>query len=111
MSFQNGSLTAMLSVSEYINFIFYFLMAFGVVFQMPLVLMLLSLLGIVTPAFLSDKRKYAVLIIFVMAAILTPGPDVFSQLLLAVPMLVFYEIGIVFSRLAVYGGFSRGGHA
>lgn len=100
LSFQRPDLRAIIGLSEYMGMLFYFLFAFGLIFQMPLVILLLSAAGMVTPAQLAAKRKYAALLIFVAAALLTPGPDVFSQVLLAAPMLLFYEVGILAARIA-----------
>ena len=76
-----------------------FLLAFGVVFEMPLVIFFLARLGIVDAKMLSKYRKYSILLIFIAAAILTPTPDVFSQFLMAAPMMVLYEIGVILARL------------
>jgi sec-independent protein translocase protein TatC len=100
LSFQSENLKAMMSIGEYLGFLFYFLIAFGVVFQTPLIILFLSLTGIVSPEFLASKRKIAILVIFILAAILTPGPDVFSQLMVAFPMILFFEVGILISRVA-----------
>lgn len=81
------------SLSEYFSFAVQMLIAFGVIFELPLVIFFLARLGIVTGQWLRQKQKYAVLVIFIVAAILTP-PDVVSQLLMAAPLLVLYELGI-----------------
>ncbi len=81
------------SLSEYFSFAVQMLIAFGVIFELPLVIFFLARLGVVTGPWLRHKQKYAVLIIFIVAAILTP-PDVVSQLLMAAPLLVLYEMGI-----------------
>ena len=78
-----------------------FTLAFGVVFEMPVVITILSMLGIVTPQFLSKNRKYAILINFIVAAILTPTPDVVNQSLMAGPLCILYEVGIICSRVVV----------
>lgn len=91
--FSSENLQPWLSVSEYLSFTISFLMAFGVVFQLPMLFWLLGALGIVKAKFLRASRKYALIIIFVVAAILTP-PDVISQVLMALPMLLLYELGI-----------------
>ena len=85
--------TPMLSISQYVDFLFSFVLSFGLVFEMPVIIYVLCRLGIVTVAQLTAIRKYVVLGIFVVAALLTP-PDVLSQVLMALPMLLLYEIGI-----------------
>jgi sec-independent protein translocase protein TatC len=87
--------------SEYVDFTLKFLLAFGVIFELPLAMVIAARLGLVTPQFLSRNRKYAILINFIIAAILTPTPDVFNQCLMALPMCVLYEFGILASRFVV----------
>src|SRR5215472_15885080 len=65
----------MLTVSSYTDFVIKFTLAFGIVFQLPVVIMILSLIGVVTPQFLARNRKYAILVNFIIAAVLTPTPD------------------------------------
>lgn len=89
----------MISVNYYISFVTIFLFGFGIMFQMPLVVIFLTKTGIITPQWLVRNRKYVVLIVFVLAGILTPGPDIFSQFMMAVPALILYEIGILISKL------------
>jgi sec-independent protein translocase protein TatC len=96
---QDQGLRPMITVSSYIGFILKFTLAFGVVFQMPVVITLLSLVGVVTPQFLSKNRKYAILINFVIAAILTPTPDIVNQSLMAGPLIILYEVGIICARV------------
>ena len=96
---QEQGLKAMITVSSYVDFILKFTLAFGVVFEMPVVITVLSMLGIVTPQFLSKNRKYAILINFIIAAILTPTPDVVNQTLMAGPLCILYEVGIICSRV------------
>jgi sec-independent protein translocase protein TatC len=99
ISFKTGNLVPTLSVNRYVDFILKFTLAFGLVFELPLALTLGSRLGLVTPAFLAKNRKYAILLCFVASAILTPTPDAFNQLLMAGPMILLYELGIVAARL------------
>ncbi len=93
MSYSTGNIVAMLSINEYLSFALKMMLAFGLVFEMPLFSFFLSRMGIITAQKMRDVRKYAVLAVFVIAAILTP-PDVFSQLMMAGPMLILYEISI-----------------
>ena len=80
-------------VSEYLDLIMTLIFAFGLCFQLPVFLTLLGKAGIISAQFLADKRKYAIIIAFIMAAFLTP-PDIISQVMLAVPLLVLYELSI-----------------
>ncbi|MFH1854527.1 MAG: twin-arginine translocase subunit TatC [Candidatus Omnitrophota bacterium] len=99
MTFGTEYLTPMISVGKYISFVISLSFAFGIVFELPLVILFLTMIGVVTPRFLSEKRKYAIVIIFIAAAIFTP-PDVITQCLMAVPLLILYEISIFLSRIA-----------
>ena len=88
----------MTDINAYLDFVLVIFLAFGLSFELPVALVILALLGWVTPAQLREWRGYAIVGIFVVAAIVTP-PDVVSQLLLAVPMVLLYELGIVAARL------------
>ena len=101
LTYKTGSLTPMLSVGSYVDFCLKFILAFGAVFELPIVIVFLARVGIVTPKALAKNRKYAVLAAFIIAAILTPTPDAFNQTLMAVPMIVLYEAGVLVSRLFV----------
>ena len=88
-------LTPMPSVSDYFSLTLRLLIAFGVIFELPVFMVLLAKLGMVDAPFLRKNRKYAFLLAFVIAAILTPTPDVVNQLLMALPLVVLYEISIL----------------
>jgi sec-independent protein translocase protein TatC len=94
----NAGLNTMLSASKYLSFIVAFLLPFGLIFEIPVLVLLLTKMKLITPAQLRKKRRYIILAIFILAAILTP-PDVISQVLLALPMLLLYEISILVSYL------------
>jgi sec-independent protein translocase protein TatC len=85
--------------SEYVDFTLKFVLAFGVIFELPLAMTIAARLGLVTPQFLARNRKYAILVNFIIAAILTPTPDVFNQSLMALPMCLLYEVGILSARI------------
>ena len=87
----------MTDISAYLDFVLVLFLAFGLSFELPVALVILALLGWVTPAQLREGRGYAVVGIFVVAAVLTP-PDVVSQLMLAIPMCFLYELGIHAAR-------------
>jgi sec-independent protein translocase protein TatC len=97
LEFQIPEIQANISFSSFLNFVLSTLLAFGTIFELPIVMFLLTKFGIVRSSFYTKYRKYMILIIFIVAAILTP-PDVVSQVLMALPMLLLYEIGIVFSK-------------
>jgi sec-independent protein translocase protein TatC len=84
-------------VSEYLSLSMTVIFAFGIAFELPVILILLTRIGLLSAAKLTQFRRYAIVLIFIAAAVLTP-PDVFSQLSLALPMLVLYEISILGSK-------------
>ena len=99
IGFANEYVKALPSVKQYFSFSIKLLFAFGIVFELPVVIFFLSKIGIVTPELLRKKRKYAILLTFVLAAILTP-PDVITQCMMAMPLIVLYEIGILVAAIA-----------
>jgi len=100
LTFKVGDfLMPMLSVGQYVSFCLKIILAFGTVFQLPIVIVFLTKVGIVSPKTLAKNRRYAVLAAFVLAALLTPTPDIFNQALMAVPMILLYEVGIWISML------------
>ncbi len=86
--------TMMTDISNYLDFVLVIFLAFGASFELPVALVILALLGWVTPKQLREWRGYAIVAIFVLAAVITP-PDVVSQMLLALPMILLYEAGII----------------
>ncbi len=87
-------------ISQYLDFVITIFFAFGVAFQVPVATFLLILSGVTTPEALAKKRPYIVIAAFVIGMILTP-PDVFSQSLLAIPMWLLFELGLLMSRLFI----------
>jgi sec-independent protein translocase protein TatC len=99
LSYKTENLIAIIKIGDYIDFVLKFLLACGIVFELPLVIVLLSKMGIVSPDWLAKYRKYAFLASFILGAILTPTPDVFNQTLISIPIYLLYEVGILFARL------------
>jgi len=93
------SIQQMPRFGEYVDFVLKFLLAFGVIFELPLAMTIAARFGLVTPQFLAKNRKYAILVNFIIAAILTPTPDVFNQTMMALPMCLLYEVGIIAARI------------
>ena len=100
LSFATDTVRPLLTMREFLSFASLFLLVFGLIFELPLVLVFLVKLGIVSIDFLTKNRKYAILVIFIIAAVLTP-PDVISQTMMAIPMMALYEIGILGARIFV----------
>ncbi|YBU68467.1 twin-arginine translocase subunit TatC [Desulfovibrio piger] len=94
LGFSSEQIQAMPRITDYLDFVIKLLLAFGLIFEMPLFSFFLSRMGLITAQMMRKVRRYAVLCIFIVAAILTP-PDVVSQLLMAMPMLLLYEISIL----------------
>ena len=89
--------SVMPDIGKYLDFVLVLFLSFGLCFEVPVVLVILVALGVVTPAQLAEGRRYAIVGAFVIAAVLTP-PDILSQVMLAVPMCLLYELGIVGAR-------------
>ncbi|WP_226671314.1 twin-arginine translocase subunit TatC [Metabacillus litoralis] len=88
-----------IGINEYFTFLLQITMPFGLLFQMPVVIMFLTRLGIVTPMFLTKVRKYAYFVLLVIAALITP-PEITSHLMVSIPMFILYEISIWISRIS-----------
>ncbi len=86
-------------MKEYLSFSIKFLLAFGLVFEFPVVLVLLAKIGIIDAKMLARQRKYAILLIFIVAAAVTPSPDLLSQVIMAIPLIGLYELSILLSRI------------
>jgi sec-independent protein translocase protein TatC len=98
LGFASETIQPLPSMREYLSFASKLLLAFGVVFELPLIITFLAKLGMVSVSFLKKNRKYALLLFFVGAAILTP-PDVVTQVMMALPLMVLYEISIVGAKI------------
>ncbi len=93
------SISPELAVGTYIDFNVKFLLAFGFAFEIPLVLTLLARIGIVAPAMLVQYRKHAAMVALILSAVVTPDATLFTMLLMAVPLIVLYEIGIIGAKI------------
>lgn len=98
LGFASEDLQPLLSVGKYIDFVIAFILPFGFIFELPLVIMILAKIGVVSSAFLRKKRKIVVFMAFVIGAVISPTPDVLSQTMIAVPVLVLYEISVFIVR-------------
>jgi sec-independent protein translocase protein TatC len=99
ISFSGSSVTSAFTPNSYVSFIVVMMAAFGLSFLFPVLLVFLELAGVVTPATLARFRRYAIVIVVIFAAVITPSGDPYSMLALAVPMVLFYEISILIGRL------------
>ena len=97
LGFATDFMVPMITVQNYLSFVTTLVLAFGVTFELPLALMFLAKIGVVTPAFLAQKRRHAIVIILIVSAVITP-PDAVSQMIMALPLVVLYELGIIVSR-------------
>ena len=98
VGYNNEFLTSLPAVSEYFSLALRLLIAFGIIFEMPVMMVFLAKAGIVSVSFLNRYRKYAILLNFIIAAVLTPTPDIVNQMMMGIPLLVLYEVSV----LAVY---------
>lgn len=98
MGFATASLQPMFSLSSYLSFFIAFMLPFGVVFELPLVLFFLAKMGLITSAFLKSKRRVLIVVAFIFAAVVSPTTDIFTQVMIAVPMIVLYEASILLVR-------------
>lgn len=87
-----------ISADEYMSFVLSMILAAGIVFELPMLSFFLSKIGILKPEFMRKYRKHAIVAILLLAAIVTPGPDITSQLMLGIPLLLLYEISILICK-------------
>ncbi|CAN5314917.1 twin-arginine translocase subunit TatC [soil metagenome] len=99
MGFQTASLEQSIVIGEYMSVVIRLLLAFGIVFEMPIVILVLSVLGVVTPEFLAEKRRHAIVSITALSSIITPGDVITITLMMMVPLILLYELSIVLSRV------------
>jgi len=99
-TFGSSAIDNIIAIDEYFSFIISTMLAAGLVFELPMVSFFLSKIGILKPEFMRKYRKHSIILILLIAALLTPSPDVTSQLLLAVPLFILYEISIVICKIS-----------
>jgi sec-independent protein translocase protein TatC len=99
LGYQSAHIKPMIAVGTYISFCTAFIFGFGLTFELPLILALLSYLKVVNAAFLTRNRRYAILIIAIIAAVVTPTPDVFNMALMGVPLYVLFEVGVIVVKI------------
>ena len=93
MGFGSEELEALFSVNKYFDFVIAFVLPFGFVFELPLVIVVLGKIGILTSEFLKKYRRVVIFLSFIIGAIITPTPDIFTQSMIALPMVALYEVG------------------
>ena len=100
LGFAGEGVVPLLSFDKYLSFVFLVTLAFGVSFLLPVLLVFLELVGVVSPEWLGKYRRYAIFLIFLFAAIITPSSDPYTMLAMGIPMYLFYEAAIIVGRLA-----------
>lgn len=99
LAYQSEHLKPMISMGQYVSFCAAFIFGFGLTFELPLILALLSYIKVVKVAFLIRNRRYAILLIAIMAAAITPTPDIFNMALMGGPLYVLFEFGVVLVKI------------
>ncbi len=99
VGYQSAHIKPMISVAKYVSFCTVFIFGFGLTFELPLILALLSYINVVKVAFLTRNRRYAILLIAVASAVITPTPDVFNMALMGGPLYLLFEIGILLAKI------------
>ena len=99
LQFGSDTLRPIISVERFVSFTGLFLIGFGIIFELPVIMVIVTKAGLLTPDAFLRYRKYAILLVAIAAAALTPTPDVFNMALMGIPLYVLYEIGIIVSRL------------
>jgi sec-independent protein translocase protein TatC len=97
-NFGTQNLDLNISIDRYVSFVLALIVGAGLVFELPMVSYFLSKMGFLTPAFMRHYRRHAIVVILIIAAIVTPTPDIITQTLLALPMMLLYEVSIIVSK-------------
>ena len=99
LGFESSQLKPVISIGKFVNFVTIFILAFGVIFELPIFMVFAAKVGICTRQTFEKHRRYAVLIISIMAALLTPTPDIVNMLLMGGPLYFLYEVGILVLKM------------
>ena len=99
LSYQSAHIKPMISVGKYVSFCTFFIFSFGLIFELPLILALLSYIEVVNARFLTQNRRYAILLIAIASAVITPTPDVFNMALMGGPLYILFEIGVILVKI------------
>ena len=94
LGFGSESLQPMLSLGQYLSFLLSFILPFGIIFNLPLALLVLAKMGIISSRFLAKQRRMMILVAFIIGGIITPTPDIFTQTMMAIPIILLYEASI-----------------
>jgi len=99
LDFQTEQLKPVISIRDFVSFVSIFVLAFGLIFEMPIFMVFMAKIKILPRSFFEKNRRYATLVISVIAALLTPTPDIFNMLLMGLPLYMLYEVGIIVLKL------------
>ena len=99
LGFQSDQLKPVISINKFVNFVSVFILAFGVIFELPIFMVFTAKVGLIKRQAFQRNRRYAILIISIMAALLTPTPDVVNMLLMGGPLYLLYEVGIIILKV------------
>ena len=99
IGYETDYMVPYISIGKYINFCGGLILAFGLSFELPLIMLVLGRIGIINSYMLSKYRKYAILVIAIVSAIITPTPDAYSMLLMTVPLVILYEVSVILVKL------------
>ncbi len=99
LGYQTAHIKPMISVGKYVSFCTVFIFGFGLTFELPLILALLSYIKVVNAGFLTRNRRYAILLIAMAAAVITPTPDIFNMALMGGPLYLLFEVGVILVRI------------
>lgn len=102
LEFQSAELKPVISIGKFVTFVTVFILAFGIIFELPILMVFTSRAGLISRTTFEKNRRYAVLAISIVAALLTPTPDVVNMLLMGVPLYLLYEFGIIVIRMLKY---------